>query len=72
MTAKRDRFHQRDMGVTVKELWSTWSHSSVYNWTTDEVVIWLTDVVNLGKYEAQFRKEEINGSMLPRCIHTYY
>jgi hypothetical protein len=30
-------FHQKDAEITVKDLWSTWCRSEVYNWTTDQV-----------------------------------
>ena len=66
---KKDRaksFHSKDAEITVKDLWSTWVRSEVYNWTTEQVVDWLTVSVELPQYGDRFRTAGVNGSHLPK------
>lgn len=45
---------------------------SVHNWTTEDVELWLKDVVGLPQYLPIFRKFKIDGNFLPRWrISTY-
>ena len=39
---------------------------AVYNWTVDEVVVWLITYVELPQYVDAFRKYHFNGSAMPR------
>ncbi|XP_063683066.1 stromal interaction molecule 1-like isoform X2 [Bolinopsis microptera] len=41
-------------------------HASVHNWTTDDVELWLKDVVGLPQYLPIFRKFKVDGNILPR------
>ena len=47
------------------DLWLTWSHSEVYNWTVQQTVDWLSNNLDLPQYATKFQDEKINGSMLP-------
>ena len=39
---------------------------TVYNWTVDEVITWLSIDVELPEYTKIFIRNKINGSMIPR------
>jgi len=58
-------FHHKDSEITVTDLWLTWSHSQVYNWTVQQTVDWLSNNLDLPQYGTKFQDEKINGSMLP-------
>ncbi len=67
---KKDRaknFHQKDAEITVKDLWTTWVGSEVYNWTTEQVVEWLAVSVDLPQYGDRFRVAGVNGTHLPKA-----
>ena len=67
---KKDRaksFHSKDAEITVKDLWTTWVRSEVYNWTTEQVVDWLTVSVELPQYGERFRAAGVDGSHLPKA-----
>ena len=38
----------------------------VYNWSTDDVVKWVVDYVHLPMYVENFRRNQIDGRMIPR------
>ena len=40
--------------------------SLVYNWTNDEVVQWLTNYVQTPIYAENFRRNQVDGRMIPR------
>ena len=42
------------------------SYLAVYNWTTDDVIMWLEDHVELSQYSSSFRSLSIDGRVLPR------
>ncbi|XP_055341319.1 stromal interaction molecule homolog [Paramacrobiotus metropolitanus] len=58
--------HKDDPQITVDELWKSWSMSEVHNWTVDEVVLWLVNHVELPQYSDHFRRQNVNGTLLPR------
>ena len=60
-------FHSKDAEITVKDLWTTWVRSEVYNWTTEQVVDWLTASVELPQYGDRFRAAGVNGTHLPKA-----
>ncbi|KAI5096689.1 stromal interaction molecule 1 isoform X1 [Silurus meridionalis] len=64
--AKHKRFHGADLLITVEDMWNTWRASEAYNWTVDEVEMWLINIVKLPQYVESFRKNEISGQALPR------
>ena len=39
---------------------------SVYNWTVDDVIVWLEDFVELPQYSEAFRINAVEGRILPR------
>lgn len=39
---------------------------SVFNWTTDDVIFWLSDHVHLPQYTETFRRHKITGRLLPK------
>ncbi|XP_071216251.1 stromal interaction molecule 1-like isoform X4 [Salvelinus alpinus] len=63
--AKHNSFHGDDQFISVEDLWNTWKGSKVYNWTVDDVVLWLTHV-ELPQYVDTFRKMHFNGTIMPR------
>uniref|UniRef100_A0AAZ3RYG1 SAM domain-containing protein n=1 Tax=Oncorhynchus tshawytscha TaxID=74940 RepID=A0AAZ3RYG1_ONCTS len=63
--AKHNSFHGDDQFISVEDLWNTWKGSKVYNWTVDDVVLWLTHV-ELPQYVDAFRKMHFNGTVMPR------
>ncbi|UXI22781.1 low-density lipoprotein receptor-related protein 2-like [Sarcoptes scabiei] len=63
---RQKAFHGNDKHITVDELWSAWRVSTVHNWTVDQTVEWLTEVVELPKYQDAFVEYSINGVFLPR------
>ncbi|XP_062328370.1 stromal interaction molecule 1a isoform X2 [Osmerus eperlanus] len=63
---KHNRFHGDDQFISVEDLWNAWKGSAVYNWTVDEVVVWLITYVELPQYVDAFRKYHFNGSAMPR------
>ncbi|XP_018586224.1 stromal interaction molecule 1b isoform X1 [Scleropages formosus] len=64
--AKHNSFHGADLLISLEDMWNAWKASPVYNWTTDEVVEWLINCVELLQYEEAFRKNNFNGSDMPR------
>lgn len=54
--------------VTNKYLYLFWVFS-VHNWTTDDVELWLKDVVGLPQYLPVFKKYKIDGNTLPRYVY---
>jgi len=63
---RHSSFHNNDNLISVDDLWNTWQRSEVHNWTNDDVLRWLTDIVGLPQYRAAFFKCGIDGRMLPR------
>jgi len=59
-------FHSNDDFITVHDLWRLWVTSEVYNWTTEDVVSWLVNNVELPQYTDSFRSHPVNGHLLPR------
>ena len=57
-----------DGSISIDELWKSWEHSAAYNWTTDEMVLWITENLNLEIYEDNFRRNLIDGQFLPRLV----
>uniref|UniRef100_A0A8C6KIP5 Stromal interaction molecule 1a n=1 Tax=Nothobranchius furzeri TaxID=105023 RepID=A0A8C6KIP5_NOTFU len=64
--AKHNSFHGDDQFISVEDLWNAWKSSEVYNWTVDEVVVWLISYVELPQYKDAFQKMSFNGSTMPR------
>jgi len=44
----------------------------VYNWTVDDVIHWLVNVVHLPQYSDNFRKMRIRGRDLPKCVYSWH
>lgn len=65
---RQKKLHSKDNLITVDELWKTWEYSQEYNWTTNEVVQWLEEVVKLPEYSENFRRNLIDGQFLPRLV----
>uniref|UniRef100_A0A3B3T2Z1 Stromal interaction molecule 1b n=1 Tax=Paramormyrops kingsleyae TaxID=1676925 RepID=A0A3B3T2Z1_9TELE len=64
--AKHNSFHGADLLISVEDMWNAWTSSAVYNWTVEEVVEWLIKYVELPQYADALRKNNINGSAMPR------
>ncbi|KAG9351824.1 hypothetical protein JZ751_023075 [Albula glossodonta] len=63
--AKHNSFHGADLLISVEDMWNAWKTSVVYNWTEEEVVVWLIGCVELPQYEEALKKNGINGSAMP-------
>ncbi|KAJ8412442.1 hypothetical protein AAFF_G00127780 [Aldrovandia affinis] len=64
--AKHNSFHGADLLISVEDMWNAWKGSVVYNWTVEEVVVWLISCVEVPQYAEAFKKNGINGSAMPR------
>ena len=49
-------------------IWCHFVSPTVYNWTADEVIEWLCNVVHLPEYSDSFRRNKIQGRDMPRCV----
>lgn len=58
-------FHNKDVEITVADLWVTWVKSEVYNWTVDQTVDWLKFNIDLPQYAPQFIDNKVDGTKLP-------
>jgi hypothetical protein len=43
----------------------------VYNWTNDDVIHWIVNHVHLSIYVEYFRRNQIDGRMIPRLIFIF-
>ncbi|CAF0896732.1 unnamed protein product [Adineta steineri] len=59
-------FQSADLQITYNDLWIQWHQSPVYNWTTDDVVNWLVNFAHLPMYVENFRRNQIDGRVIPR------
>ena len=69
------KFHGSDGLISVEEMWKSWQYSAVYNWTTDDVAVWLQEHVKLPQYVDYFRRNLIDGQFMPRLAlneNNYY
>ncbi|XP_075930440.1 stromal interaction molecule 1-like isoform X1 [Petromyzon marinus] len=64
------RFHGGDQTITLKEMWAAWLASDVYNWTVQDVALWLETMVELPQYLENFLENNIDGPSLPRLAIT--
>jgi stromal interaction molecule 1 len=72
---RQKKFHAHDLLISVDEMWKSWKYSPVYNWTTDNLIVWLNDQVKLPQYADNFRRNRIDGQFLPRFAineNNYY
>lgn len=72
---REQKFHGTDSLISVDEMWKTWKNSQVYNWSMEEVVVWLNEHVKLPQYSEYFRRNRIDGQFLPRFAvneNNYY
>lgn len=63
---RQKAFHGNDKHITVDELWNAWCISTVHNWSVDQTIEWLEEVVELPNYRDKFLAHGINGIALPR------
>ncbi|CAF0721856.1 unnamed protein product [Didymodactylos carnosus] len=63
---RHKQFQDADLHITVEDLWHQWHNSAVYNWTVDDVVDWLVNFVHLPMYVENFRRNQIDGRIIPR------
>ena len=72
---RQQKFHGSDHSISVEEMWKSWQYSQAYNWTTDDLIVWLNEQVKLPKYGDYFRRNQIDGQFLPRLAlneNNYY
>ncbi|CAD5215334.1 unnamed protein product [Bursaphelenchus okinawaensis] len=66
-TVRENAFHHKtDESVTVDDLWESWFESPEREWTTPEMVYWLTNVVRLPQYAEHFVNAKLTGIAFPR------
>ncbi|XP_051822105.1 stromal interaction molecule 2 isoform X3 [Antechinus flavipes] len=65
-TNKHSHLHREDKHITVEDLWKRWKTSEVHNWTLEDTLQWLIEVVELPQYEKNFRENNVKGTTLPR------
>ncbi|KAI6240899.1 Stromal interaction molecule-like protein [Aphelenchoides fujianensis] len=58
--------HKTDESVTVDDLWESWFQSTEREWTTYDMVNWLTNVVRLPQYAENLLNAKSTGIVLPR------
>lgn len=63
---KKAFHHNTDSIITVDDLWCRWVHSDERKWTTEEMVQWLEQSLELPQYRTSFISHHLTGSMLPR------
>ncbi|XP_021348364.1 stromal interaction molecule 1-like isoform X2 [Mizuhopecten yessoensis] len=63
-------FHGNDKLISTGDLWQAWKKSTVYNWTTEDVLQWLVKHVELPIYVETFRTKDVDGPILPRLAVT--
>lgn len=65
---RHKKFHGTDSSITIEEMWKSWQYSAAYNWTTEEVVTWVTEQCKLPQYADNLRRNFIDGQFLPRLL----
>ncbi|CAF3645110.1 unnamed protein product [Rotaria sp. Silwood1] len=65
-SVRHRRFQNADLQITFDDLWTQWKNNPVYNWTNDDVIHWLVNHVHLSIYVEYFRRNQIDGRMIPR------
>ncbi|KAI6177170.1 Stromal interaction molecule-like protein [Aphelenchoides bicaudatus] len=58
--------HKTDESVTVEDLWESWFSASEREWTSYDMINWLTNVVRLPQYADNFLAAKCAGLSLPR------
>ncbi|CAF1297206.1 unnamed protein product [Rotaria magnacalcarata] len=59
-------FQNATIQITLNDLWMQWQKSAIYNWSNDDVINWLVKSVHLPMYVENFRRNQIDGRMIPR------
>nr|XP_032832243.1 stromal interaction molecule 1-like [Petromyzon marinus] len=65
-TLKHSNFHKEDQHISLQEMWLSWRNSEVYNWTVEDVIHWLEQIVELPQYSDILTQNNIDGPSLPR------
>ncbi|CAJ0942534.1 unnamed protein product, partial [Mesorhabditis belari] len=64
-------FHREDDAITIDDLWEAWFESEERVWTNEQVIDWITNVVNLPQYAGVLSSLKIDGRHLPRlAVHN--
>ncbi|KHJ94950.1 hypothetical protein OESDEN_05117, partial [Oesophagostomum dentatum] len=70
-TRREHAFHGDDDAITVDDLWEAWFESDERAWTTEQVLNWIVNEVNLPMYADRFTELKIDGTALPRlAVHN--
>lgn len=64
-TERHDSFHSNDELISVEDLWQNWQLSVAYNWTNEDVISWLKNIVGLPQYEKAFKEKNVDGKSIP-------
>ncbi|CAF1159111.1 unnamed protein product [Adineta steineri] len=65
-SVRHRRFQKADLQITFDDLWTQWKNNPVYNWSNDDVINWVANHVHLSIYVEYFRRNQIDGRMIPR------
>lgn len=65
---RQKKFHGSDSAISIDEMWKSWEYSTAYNWTTDEMIVWINEIVKLPEYAENFRRNSVDGQFLPRLV----
>ncbi|CAF2596650.1 unnamed protein product [Rotaria sp. Silwood2] len=65
-SVRHRRFQNDDLQITFDDLWTQWKNNPVYNWSNDDVIHWVVNHVHLSIYVEYFRRNQIDGRMIPR------
>ncbi|KAL6727798.1 hypothetical protein Aduo_009643 [Ancylostoma duodenale] len=70
-TRRENAFHGDDDAITVDDLWEAWFESDERAWTTEQVLNWIVNEVNLPMYADRIMELKIDGTVLPRlAVHN--
>ncbi|EPB75875.1 hypothetical protein ANCCEY_05035 [Ancylostoma ceylanicum] len=70
-TRREHAFHGDDDAITVDDLWEAWFESDERAWTTEQVLNWIVNEVNLPMYADRITELKIDGTVLPRlAVHN--
>ncbi|CAJ0597873.1 unnamed protein product [Cylicocyclus nassatus] len=70
-TRREHAFHGDDDAITVDDLWEAWFESDERAWTTEQILNWLVNEVNLPMYADRITELKIDGTVLPRlAVHN--
>ncbi|CAI2349841.1 unnamed protein product [Caenorhabditis sp. 36 PRJEB53466] len=65
-TRRENKFHRDDDAISVDDLWEAWFESDERSWSSDRLVDWILNDVNLPSIADSIKKKKVDGKFLPR------